>query len=39
MIYFRRTKTLPSTVVDQLKKILTDMGADTKDLTQTKQNC
>ncbi len=38
-ILYRRTKTLSETVVDELKKILTDMGADIKDLKKTDQKC
>jgi hypothetical protein len=38
-IVFRRTKSLSQAVVDQLKKTLTDMGADVGSLTKTEQNC
>ncbi len=39
LIFFRRTKTVSQSVVDELKKILTDMGADVGGLKETKQNC
>jgi len=39
LIFFRRTKTLSQSVVDELKKILTEMGADIEGLKETKQNC
>lgn len=35
----RRQKTMPQGTVDELKKILSDMGADVGSLTETKQNC
>ncbi|UJR23794.1 hypothetical protein I4U23_026771 [Adineta vaga] len=34
-----RTKTMAPTVVNELKKILSDMGADVGSVTQTEQNC
>jgi hypothetical protein len=39
LIFFRRTKTLSQSVVDELKKTLTEMGADVQGLKETKQNC
>ncbi len=38
-ILFRRTKSLSQAVVDELKKTLTDMGADIGSLMKTEQNC
>ncbi len=38
-IFFRRTKSLSPSRIDQLKQILQDMGADVDKVKPTKQDC
>ena len=38
-LFFRRTKTIPDTTFDELKKVLDGFGIDANTLKKTEQNC